>query len=369
MEAPEKAPTVINLYEFIRVIGSGAYGCVILVRHVNERNHQLMKIKEYREGDNEFGIQRRLVLLAPLFVSFMIKNLRIYSPLSEDYFRFMQDTDCAHLIPRWRRQSNFVFQLSEYVSGGHVRGSEMHGTQEVHQYVLCIGYLLREGRNKYQLVHSDIKPDNMLHRLEINKSISFGEFEFRPRRGRVPVLIDFGVCYTADDPPANETRGTYAFFPPEMLIDPSRGHLRMDMWALALSLVDPNLVYNQRTESWAFGVLHMGEYVRHVRGPGGANVSGLELDMLMRAYLIQYGMGNGIEFPVREPSPDQRQSIVAAITRSGVEPNSIQRQLVERGVSPIVIEMFRRMMAWVPIYTWDTLLASKFFRPFLKRNP
>jgi serine/threonine protein kinase len=354
-------------FDFVRVISSGGFGCVFLMTRRADGKSVVVKYQSHTTlSDREVALQRMLHEAAPLLVPEIIRSVHQEGPMDPLYVSIAEESQCDYLLDEWRRETKFHFVVSEYIDGGEVCGPDLIGAREVNEYLLCIGYVLREGWRLCHFIHSDIKSANILHRTGVTERVVLGEFSFVPRHGRIPVLIDFGISYDGEMP--YETRGTTAYFPPEMLLHPTSGHLRMDMWALALTIVGRRNLncINVDHPLWKEGEHVMHEFMKHNRT---GHVRSVEVDTLLSTYVLQYGMGNGMRHNMEHMSDREKTAIESAVLSTGMKEGAILINLKKRLMHPQTIVILQKMLAWTPVWTyWRDLLKEPAFQPYLTKK-
>lgn len=212
----------INGYKLLQVLGSGAYG---VVRHATTRDANDYAVKcvsrsKYLRREGGFR-QSCTGKVDPL--QCVKQELAILRKVDHPNIVRMHDAidDPGH---------DTVFMVLELIAKGPVMtlppggGSAIPFSEErarlyISQVVLAVEYL-----HAHDIVHRDIKPDNiLLHRRNVVK------------------LTNFGIAHACEDPEARvqQSVGTPAFLPPEVVSPDVLGPFQakpMDIWALGITL-------------------------------------------------------------------------------------------------------------------------------------
>ena len=253
----------LNEYIVIKSIGSGAFGCTLLVKNIKTDTLYALKIvKDDIEREITYGKLLNKELNSPFIIK-QFESLRIDGELPFK-LRSAISKGCAELSNDWMLENwkgTFNIVLMEYLSGGpllyatkklgYIHGNLGKSRELTKQFIFSLLWTLNESYTKLGFVHSDIKPDNIIWKLNYKSPINFkGKYEFQPIFNQIPVLIDFGSSLMDFD--HNERlsedgiyfRGTFVYAPPETiatLLTKEREiekSLANDIWALAITLIE-----------------------------------------------------------------------------------------------------------------------------------
>ncbi len=182
-----------NVYRFERELGKGGFGTVFLAQE--EISHRRVAIKQLNSQD---ATRQKVIVHEMQMVS------QFNHPNIVTYHHHFSET-------------GLLFLVMEYCAGGSVRdviGKRKVSPTEALNWIQTIAEALAFVHAK-QIVHHDIKPDNLL-------------------------ITDNGMLKISDFGIANTVAGTRAYMSPEALAcdDASVGDARVDIYALGVTLME-----------------------------------------------------------------------------------------------------------------------------------
>jgi serine/threonine protein kinase len=189
-------------YEIDRKIGTGAFGIVVVAKHL--RTDEVVAIK----------IVARSILREESILATFEQECRIHASLChENIVRLREILYCEDSIGIVLDFCEGGDLLDLVQSGSYVSQKQMFNI--FYQIVKGVQYLHHRG-----IAHLDLKPENIF--LTQDRTVKIG---------------DFGCC---QERPAhssfNITRGTPAFSAPEMFIAPNKDNRPADVWSLGILL-------------------------------------------------------------------------------------------------------------------------------------
>ncbi|KAF7290973.1 Serine/threonine protein kinase [Mycena chlorophos] len=208
---PDFTGLTVDRYNFVRVLGSGAFGKVYLARDTSTGDHYAVKCMVQPDAGTQADIdQEREIAL---------------------HYAVHEHTNVVSFVEHFTYQG-YVFVIMEYVQGGDlldaIERGLFHQKPELVKTTITQVLDAVEFLHKNGIFHRDIKPQNILCNED----------------GSHPRLTDFG--FATQSPISRRACGTPAYVPPESFeytVD-SHSPRAGDMWALAVLLL--NLVIGRQ---------------------------------------------------------------------------------------------------------------------------
>lgn len=184
-----------------QVVGSGAFGDVVLATHKTEKTKVAIKImNKSRLKENKISYDM------------VKKEVEVHSSLDHPFIinlkNYYENYEACYIIMEYAKGGTLYSKLRKMKLGF----SEETAFKYYIQTCSAIYFL-----HSHKLVHRDIKPENLL--LDENNNIK---------------LTDFGWCDYQTDRTFNETCGTFEYMSPQILA---------------------GKVYNYTTDIWSLGIL------------------------------------------------------------------------------------------------------------------
>lgn len=187
-----------------QVVGSGAFGDVVLATHRTDKTKVAIKImNKSRLKENKVSYQM------------VKKEVEVHSSLDHPYIinlkNYYENYEACYIIMEYAKGGSLYSKLKKMKSGF----SEETAFKYYIQTCSAIHFL-----HSNRLVHRDIKPENLL--LDENNNIK---------------VTDFGWCDYQNEGSFYETCGTFEYMSPQILAEKGYNYTT-DIWSLGILLYE-----------------------------------------------------------------------------------------------------------------------------------
>ncbi|CAG8649217.1 10515_t:CDS:2, partial [Dentiscutata heterogama] len=250
-----------------KFIGGGTFGSVYMA--VNLDTGDLMAVKEIRFHD-------------PSSLTKLYKQVK-------DEMSVMEMLDHPNIVSYYgievHRDRVYIFM--EYCSGGSLASQLEHGRIENEKVVQYYAYQMLEGLvylHKNNIVHRDIKPDNiLLDHIGTIKFVDFGAAKILAKNQRTMGRTTLGAGTKTN---VNSLTGTPMYMAPEVITGGEKGRKgSMDIWSLGccvLEMATGRRPWSNLDNEWAV-MYHV--VTGHPPLPENSQLSELGIDFLKQCFI------------------------------------------------------------------------------------
>ena len=262
----------INLaqYEIVVHIGSGSFGCTMLVKKDNV--YSVLKIMVTKTLQGRLDVKREVGIQDEMYGAGMNLFLEIYShkeyswrlyPMPDKFTRAIRE-ECPKLSNQWeeiKKDHPGAALHLVLMQPGNIPGllSEedvtLKGVQldydSMKTFTFLFIYGLYEVSSQYGFIHGDLKTSNAIYSVTTEEQeIQYGESTFViPEGVLAPFMIDFGFSRLTKDPFSydygleNASNGTILYMSPEVLTNMHFKEnmdklTKIDIWSLGIILLN-----------------------------------------------------------------------------------------------------------------------------------
>lgn len=210
----QNAAKILSVYDMSKVLGTGAYGKVVLCTHKITKQPRACKVID-KKLLPKGGKDSQAALMNEIDTVRLLDHPNILR-----MYEFFQDKTFFYIVTEICEGGELfeeIVELSETAAEGRGPFGEGNAALLVRQVLSCISYCHNKG-----VVHRDLKPENIL--LEAGKSAKLDKIK----------IIDFGCAaqWKKGDAKLTKMEGTPYYIAPEV-IDQSYTN-KCDMWSIGI---------------------------------------------------------------------------------------------------------------------------------------